>query len=95
MRSGLNGAGRIVMVSSARQIGQIRSRRIDLRKIWSVPLGPSYSGPIVVGDRVFTTETLKRKSEACKSIRREDWKTALVDGMARRNVGSFFRQEQR
>ncbi|MGI9430080.1 MAG: PQQ-binding-like beta-propeller repeat protein [Bythopirellula sp.] len=30
---------------------------------WRVPLGPSYSGPIVVGDRVFTTETREKQSE--------------------------------
>lgn len=27
-----------------------------LKKSWSVPLGPSYSGPLVVGDRVYVTE---------------------------------------
>ena len=28
----------------------------QLRPLWRVELGPSYSGTIVVGDRVFTTE---------------------------------------
>ncbi len=34
-----------------------------LRKQWRVDLGPGYSGPVIVGDRVFTTETriAKRK----------------------------------
>ena len=27
-----------------------------LKKVWSVPLGPSYSGPLVVDDRVYITE---------------------------------------
>ena len=36
----------------------------QLRKVWSIPLGPSYSGPLVVGNKVFTTQTIKRKFEA-------------------------------
>ena len=34
-----------------------------LTVLWRQPLGPSYSGPIVVGDRVFTTETRKARDE--------------------------------
>ena len=30
---------------------------------WEVTHGPSYSGPIVVGNRVFTTETDEKKTE--------------------------------
>ena len=33
----------------------------QLQQIWRVELGPSYSGPVVVGDRVFTTETKDKK----------------------------------
>ena len=36
----------------------------QLRKVWSIPLEPSYSGPLVVGDRVYTTQTIKQKHEA-------------------------------
>ena len=36
----------------------------QLRKVWSIPLGPSYSGPLVVGDRVYTTQTIGKKLEA-------------------------------
>jgi len=36
----------------------------QLHKAWSIPLSPSYSGPLVVGDRVFTTQTIKEKFEA-------------------------------
>ncbi len=43
-----------------------------LTKAWSVPLGPSYSGPIVVGDRVFTTETHKKSEEVVRAYRRSD-----------------------
>lgn len=34
-----------------------------VQQTWRVELGPSYSGPIVVGDRVFTTETRNAKTE--------------------------------
>jgi outer membrane protein assembly factor BamB len=43
-----------------------------LKKAWSVPLGPSYSGPIVVEDRVFTTETHKKSEEVVRAYRRSD-----------------------
>lgn len=36
----------------------------QLQKVWSIPLEPSYSGPLVVGDRVYTTQTIRRKHEA-------------------------------
>ena len=34
-----------------------------LRSSWRIALGPSYSGPIVVGDSVFTTETREKMTE--------------------------------
>lgn len=34
-----------------------------LRLVWRVEFGPSYSGPIVSGERVFTTETKDKKVE--------------------------------
>lgn len=51
----------------------------QLRQIWRVELGPSYSGPIVAGDRVFTTETKDKKFEAVTAFDRqtgkEVWRT--------------------
>ena len=41
-----------------------------LKEQWSVKLQPSYSGPIVVGDRVFTTETVDRKYEQVTALDR-------------------------
>jgi outer membrane protein assembly factor BamB len=41
-----------------------------LQQIWRVELGPSYSGPIVVGDRVFTTETRDKKIEVVTALDR-------------------------
>ncbi|MEM8946838.1 MAG: PQQ-binding-like beta-propeller repeat protein [Planctomycetota bacterium] len=37
---------------------------------WSVPLGPSYSGPIVLADRVFTTETKDQAQEVVHAFDR-------------------------
>lgn len=37
---------------------------------WRVPLGPSYSGPIVWGDRVFVTETVDEAQEVVRALDR-------------------------
>ena len=39
-----------------------------LAKKWSIPLGPSYSGPLVVGDRVYVTESRDRQFEVVKAL---------------------------
>jgi len=41
-----------------------------LKPAWRVPLGPSYSGPIVSGSLVFTTETKDKKLELVRAIDR-------------------------
>jgi outer membrane protein assembly factor BamB len=43
----------------------------QLKKVWSVALGPSYSGPIVVGDRVYTTQTIDKTYESVTAHDRE------------------------
>lgn len=57
-----------------------------LRKTWSVPLGPSYSGPIVVGGQVFSTETKDRKSEVVSafdsSTGKKLWSTEWLGAMS-------------
>ena len=46
---------------------------------WSVPQGPSYSGPIVAGDMVFVTETKDKRYEVIRALNRttgeEVWET--------------------
>lgn len=37
---------------------------------WRVPLGPSYSGPLIVGDRVFVTEAKEKRFEAVVALDR-------------------------
>ncbi len=50
-----------------------------LQLTWRVPLGPSYSGPIVADDRVFVTETKDKKYEIVRALERgtgrELWST--------------------
>jgi outer membrane protein assembly factor BamB len=50
----------------------------ELKEVWKVDLGPSYSGPIVDSDRVFSTETKDRKVEIVRALDRktgeEIWK---------------------
>jgi outer membrane protein assembly factor BamB len=41
---------------------------------WRVELGPSYSGPIIVADRVFVTETLDEKGEVARALDRDTGK---------------------
>ncbi|MEO8495047.1 MAG: PQQ-binding-like beta-propeller repeat protein [Planctomycetota bacterium] len=45
-----------------------------LSEKWTVPLGPSYSGPIVSQDRVFVTETKDNKFEVVRALDRETGK---------------------
>ena len=44
-------------------------------KLWSIPLQPSYSGPIVWGQRVFTTETVDERSERVVAVDRQTGET--------------------
>ncbi len=50
----------------------------SLKEVWNLPLGDSYSGPIVTEDRVLTTETVNKKSESLIAVERatgkELWK---------------------
>ena len=45
-----------------------------LEKVWHVELQPSYSSPVVVGDRVFTTETVSKKLERVRALDRKTGK---------------------
>jgi len=56
-----------------------------LRLRWRVELGPSYSGPVITPDRVFTTETRDAKSEVVRALDlntgKELWKTEWEGSM--------------
>ncbi len=45
-----------------------------LRRRWRIELGPSYSGPIVTPDRVFTTETRDSRTETVRALDRKTGK---------------------
>ncbi len=71
----------------------------NIKKLWSQPLGPSYSGPIVMNDIVFTTETRDKKDEVVFALDaktgEQKWKTEWQGSMsvpffARKN-GSWIR----
>ena len=42
-----------------------------LKQVWRVELGPSYSGPIVAGDRVYVTETRGKENEFVSALDRK------------------------
>ena len=70
-----------------------------LQRVWSVELGPSYSGPIVAADRVFTTETKDKKFEAVtaidchtgKQLWRAQWDGALSVPFFAKSNGDWIR----
>ncbi len=77
-----------------------RLNAANFKKTWDVPdLGPSYSGPIVSADAVFTTETVDKKTEFVRAFDRKtgkeiwkaSWKGSLeVPFFANKN-GSWIR----
>lgn len=42
-----------------------------LKELWRVPLGPGYSGPLVVGERVIVAETLDKEAESVRALDRK------------------------
>ena len=70
-----------------------------LRQVWRVELGPSYSGPIVSDERVFTTETKDKKLEVVtafdrksgKQLWRAEWAGALSVPFFAKSNGDWIR----
>ncbi len=70
-----------------------------LRRSWSVPLGPSYSGPIVAKDRVFVTETRDEAYEVVRAFDRNsgeliweaEWEGAMQVPFFAASNGSWIR----
>ena len=44
----------------------------NFKQSWRVPLGPSYSGPVVDAERVYTTETVDKRYEVVRAFDRRD-----------------------
>lgn len=70
-----------------------------LRRSWRIELGPSYSGPIVSEDLVFTTETVDREREIVRALDREtgseiwkqEWSGAMKVPFFAASNGSWIR----
>lgn len=70
-----------------------------LQQTWTVKLGPSYSGPIVVGERVFTTETKDKQFEVVSAFNRKtgkllwrvQWEGAMSVPFFARSNGDWIR----
>lgn len=45
-----------------------------LQQVWRVPLGPSYSGPVLNSKYVFVTETVDQKTEVVRALDRQTGK---------------------
>lgn len=71
----------------------------QLFQLWRVDLGPSYSGPIVSGNRVFTTETKDKKFEVVtafdrmtgKELWRTQWEGAMTVPFFAKSNGDWIR----
>lgn len=80
------------VLESANELG-------DLEKGWRVELGPSYSGPIVAGDRVYVTETRDRQFEVVRALDRKDgrqvweaqWESAMTVPFFAKANGDWIR----
>lgn len=70
-----------------------------LRQMWRVDLGPSYSGPVVSGRRVFTTETQDKRLEVVTAFDRQsgqqlwraEWPGALSVPFFAKSNGDWIR----
>ena len=76
-----------------------RLSKDSLQQVWRIPLGPSYSGPIVAEDLVFTTETKNKESEVVVALDRKtgkerwraEWKGAMTVPFFAASNGSWIR----
>lgn len=74
-------------------------RESALRPLWRKELGPSYSGPIVGGGRVYVTETVEAKTERVRALAWQDgselwqasWEGALSVPFFAKSNGDWIR----
>lgn len=70
-----------------------------VQRLWDVKLGPGYSGPIVAGDRVFVTETVREEREVVhafdvrtgEELWRAEWPGAMSVPFFAASNGSWIR----
>ena len=71
----------------------------NLKELYRVPLGPSYSGPIVTADRVFVTETVDKEKEVTRALERDtgrelwkiEWEGSMTVPFFAASNGSWIR----
>jgi len=71
----------------------------QLASVWQIPLGPSYSSPLITDDLVFVTETREKKTEVVSALDREtgkevwstEWEGALSVPFFAAANGSWIR----
>ena len=71
----------------------------SLKRRWRLPLGPSYSGPVMNLDQLFTTETVDKKRERVTALRRtdgsvlwtRDWEGSMSVPFFARSNGDWIR----
>lgn len=76
-----------------------RLTKESLQQAWRIPLGPSYSGPIVGEELVFTTETKNKEKEIVYALDRRsgkerwraEWKGAMTVSFFAAANGSWIR----
>lgn len=76
-----------------------RLSKDSLKQLWRVPIGPSYSGPIVSEEFAFTTETKNKESEVVIALDRKtgkerwraEWKGAMTVPFFAASNGSWIR----
>jgi outer membrane protein assembly factor BamB len=76
-----------------------RLTKDSLQQLWRIPLGPSYSGPIVSEDLVFTTETKNKEAEVVLALDRKtgkekwraEWKGSMTVPFFAAANGSWIR----
>ena len=76
-----------------------RLTKESLTQLWRVPLGPSYSGPIVADDLVFTTATKNKETEIVYALDRQtgkerwraEWQGAMTVPFFAASNGSWIR----
>jgi outer membrane protein assembly factor BamB len=91
------GPSRDGQVSGAAWPDSLNTNHLQL--MWRVELGPSYSGPIVSADRVFTTETKDKRFERVialdrhsgKELWRAQWEGALSVPFFAKSNGDWIR----
>ena len=84
-------------ISGAKWPGGLDEARLKRR--WQLPLGPSYSGPVMNAERVFITETVDKKREQVTALRRSDgsviwkrdWEGAMSVPFFARSNGDWIR----